>query len=49
MKNFSIRLPAEQRVEIDRIAKLHGIKPADVLRLAIRKLVVSELRKKGAR
>lgn len=47
MKNFSLRLPEEQRAQVAQIAKVHGLKPADVLRLAVRNLIKSEKRKKA--
>lgn len=49
MKNFSLRLPEEQRAQVAQIAKVHGLKPADVLRLAVRNLIKSEKRKKAGR
>jgi predicted DNA-binding protein len=48
MKNFSLRIPTEQREEIAKIAKNHGLKDSDILRLAVRNFLKSQKRKKGA-
>lgn len=47
MKNFSLRLPTEQKDAVEKIAKTHGLKASDVLRLAVRNLIKSEKRKKA--
>ena len=48
MKNFSIRLPDEQRELLSKIARAHGVKDSDLIRRAVAKFIKSERRRKAS-
>jgi predicted transcriptional regulator len=47
MKNFSIRLPEEQRQAIAKIAAANSLKESDVMRLAVRHYLKALKRRKA--